>query len=234
VSRLNSGIVTVGSLGLMAGVAAAAHWDAKPEHVSVFYDEQILDRYRPKLVMPQEAREKFIGLYGWVAESPERDLNCCCYWASYTHQDGYLGNLDSHMGDHEPVYCFYDKNTGEVQRVIASVYHWLKGSATGTTAPLVDQTHVNLRTVVPWHQYTAASDEGAYFDVRDLTTEFDSWLSNGLDTSLHPGTVTNPWSMQHRSSWWRDGLFGFSLNEFIVKRSADLGRGTVGDLEATA
>jgi hypothetical protein len=208
--------------------ALGKHFDEQPEHVTLEYDESTLKRYRPELVMPAAAEEKLIGIYGWVARSPERDTSVAVYWASYSHQDGWLGNLDSHYGDHEPVYVFFDEDG--VTQVMASIYHWIAGRAPGTEIPLVDDTHPQLRVIEPWHQYTAAGQPGEFFDVDDLGTVFDSWLDNGLEESLAPGAVTNPWTMRSRPDWWRRGTVGLSINATLVDAMMAVGVGTVGSL----
>ncbi|NHX37621.1 MULTISPECIES: hypothetical protein [Halolamina] len=222
-----AGAVAVGSTVFSAS-ALAEHFDAKPDDVTLEYDESVLERYRPELVMPAAAEEKFIGLYGWVTRSEERETNVAVYWASYSHQEGWLGNLDSHYGDHEPVYVFFDDDG--VTQVIASIYHWIAGRAPGAEIPLVDDTHPQLRVIKPWHQYTAAGQPGEFFDVDDLTTVFDSWLDNGLEESLAPGSVTNPWTMRSRPDWWRRGTAGFSINATLVDAMMSVGVGDVGSL----
>lgn len=226
--------------GLLVGSASGDHvTEAQPDHVTIEYDQAYLDRYKPKLAMPYSEQQKFLGLYGWVASSPEHDTNVCVYWASYTHQDGWLGDLDSHEGDHEPVQVEVDKQTGEVTRVRASVYHWLKGESTPDAVPM-DGSNPRLRVIKPWHQYTAAGpNETAHaFDIEDLTSEFQGWLDNGLELDLLPGSSTNPWKMQYEDDWWRSdraasaGLFDLppSVKSSLVRASKAAGFGTVGSL----
>lgn len=226
------GAVALGSL--LVGPASADHLDEAGENITLEYDQSMLETYRPRLVFPSEAREKFIALYGWVAKSPDYDTDVCCYWASYTHQSGWLGNLDSHHGDHEPVYTFVDSSTGDVTRVMASVYHWLKGEVSASVAALDNDTHPHLRVVEPWHQYTAADPaaSGILPDVEDLTAVYEDWLANGLEKSLHPGSVSVPWRMQTRGSWWRDDFAGISFNAQILRATRAAGYDTVGSLEA--
>lgn len=212
--------------------AAADHFDARPSHVSITYDEPVLDRYKPHLAMSYDARQQLIGMYGWIASSPEYDTDVCVYWCSYTHQDGY-GDRDSHYGDHEPVQVEVDSQTGDVTRVRASIYHWIKGEALAESVPMQGD-NPQLRIIDPWHQYTAASsaDSPQAFDVRDLTSEYQGWLDNGLEQDLVRGASTNPWIMRRESDFWRGRFFGVSLDAAYYRIGMALGRGTVGSLEA--
>lgn len=220
---------------LVAGRVAASHLDVPGENVTLEYDQGMLDTYRPRLVIPTAAREKLIGIYGWVAKSADFETDVCCYWTKYTHQEGFLGNLDSHDGDHEPLQVEVDSTTGDVTRVRASVYHLLKAEVQAASAPLYEETHPHLRVIEPWHQYTAArpSDEGAFLDVKDLTSVFPRWLDNGLESALHPGSTTVPWRMRDRGSWWRDTIVGVSFAEQFYRGALRAGLDTAGSLEAT-
>lgn len=211
--------VGAGSVGLTATIspaAALARDEYKPEHVSLDFDRERLERYRPRLVFEEASRDQLIGLYGWYATSPEYDTDVAVYWASYTHQEG-VTDFDSHYGDHEPLYVFVDSVTGEVQRVVYSAYHWLKG----TTA--TSREHPQFTVVHPWHHYVQTTTEGLLVGVDDLHGVFDSWLANGLEEDLAPGSVVNPWSMRSRSDWWRRGSFGISLAEISVSVAYRLG-----------
>jgi len=229
--RAGTTLATSGVTGavVLAGVAAAAHYDAQPEHVSLTYDQSYLEQYRPELVLSSDAREKFLGLYGWVATSPEYDTNVCVYWCSYSHQEGWIGNLDSHYGDHEPLQVEVNSETGDVERVRASVYHWIKGETLASEASLKDG-RPHLKVVDPWHQYTAASSAGILPEVEDLTAVYQDWLDDGLEDALHPGSSTNPWSMEARGDWWRRE-YGVSKNALLVSATKVAGIGEVGSLE---
>lgn len=213
-----------------AGVVAADHFDARPAHVTISYDQDELETYRPHLTFQGNERQNLIGLYGWTATSPEHGTDVHCYWCSYYHQDGWLGNLDSHEGDHEPIQVEVDSETGDVVRVRASVYHWMKGEQRAETVPM-DGKHVRLEVVSPWHQYTAAdpSDSVYKLDVKDLTAVFQSWLDNGLESALLPGSTTNPWIMESEDSWWR-GTAGAQFDAAMVKAARGVGIGEEGSL----
>jgi len=225
--------------GVLSGVAAAEHYDVQPDHVSISYDQDYLEQYCPELVFSADARQKFLDLFGWVARSPEYDTDVCVYWADYSHQEGLIGNLDSHYGDTEPLQVEVNSETGEVERVRASIYHWIKGEGTASEVSMKDG-RPHLQVVDPWHQYTAAAAAGIVPEVEDLTAVFEDWLDDGLEESLHPGSSTNPWVMQTRDSWWREASFSIlgteiatwpSTDEMIVSAYKMAGIGQVGSLE---
>lgn len=201
------GAVALAGVSVLSGGASAlARDEHKPDHVTLTFDEGKLDRYRPRLVFEESSRDQLIGLYGWYATSPEHETDVAVYWASYTHQDGVtMTDLDSHYGDHEPIYVFVDSVTGDVQRIHYSAYHWLKGTA------VTDREHPRFRVFHPHHHYIKTETEGVLVGVEDLHDVFDSWLTNGLEEDLAPGSVVNPWSMKVRQYWWRKGTFGISL-----------------------
>jgi hypothetical protein len=193
-----------GVVGFASTAAALPRGEYQPEHVSITFDETILERYQPRLVFEEDAKDKLIGLYGLLATSPEYDTNAAVYWASYTHQEG-VSDLDSHRGDHEPIYVFYT-DTGEIREVAYSAYHWIKAERYS-----IETERPRFDVVDPWHHYIATTEKGELVGVSDLTAEFEAWLSNGLDESLEPGSVVNPWSMRSRRDWWRRGTFGLSF-----------------------
>jgi len=60
------------------------------------------------------------------------------------------------------------------------------------------------------------SSATAFDEVEDLTEEFEALLSNGLDESLEPGTVTDPATMQARNHWWRSTVGDFSSDALLA------------------
>lgn len=224
-------LTTVGSGAVatisLTGTAAADHRSNQPEHVTLRFDQATLERYQPLLELTDDDRSRLIGQYAWTATSPEYDTDCHVYWASYTHQSG-VSSYDSHYGDHEPAYVFTDSETGNVVEVAASVYHWLRGRAPAGALTFENETNVVLRVIDPWHQYTAPSPDAAPYrpQLNDLRESFDDWLANGLEESLEPGTVVNPWRMQGasgRGHWWRDTIGGFSYDAVYVSTLRTLG-----------
>lgn len=222
-------LAAVGIAGTVAvtGRASASHPTARPEAVTLSYDEATLKQYRPKLILRNLDVEP-LALHGWVARSPDRETDVCVYWAEYTHQNG-VSEYDSHFGDHEPVYVAVDSESGAVREVVASVYHWLRGR---TTTPTLDGQHPLLRVISPWHHYTAAAEVGQAVALANLDESFDGWLANGLESDLHVGSVTNPWVMlgaDGRTHWWQDTA-GLPLTETRVRIFRALGIHESGEL----
>lgn len=225
-----AGGAAAAGLSAGTGTVAASHYDHQPDHVSLSYDEATLSTYQPLLVIDEEDREKLIAQYAWTATSPEYDTDCHVYWTAYTHQDG-ASPYDSHDGDHEPIYVFVDSQTGEVQEVLASIYHWLKGQA-DAAALRMDGKQVVLRVMHTYHHYTAASSESSPYEPRltDLTGAFSDWLENGLEDDLAYGSVVNPWLMHSRTSWWQRDYADISVEEFLVRARRAVGLDEEGSL----
>jgi hypothetical protein len=224
-----TGIATVG----LAGRVAANHSGQRPDHVEIVYDAELLSRYQPRLdltAVENNSKDTLPnGMFGWIARSPEHDVDCAVYYTEYPYQRGILlTGHDSHFGDHEPVYVYYNSTTGEVEEVVYSAYHWLRGRT--RTPTLQDETHPVLSVISPWHQYSLGGvntdtvelkslGDGQVLDDPNRTTEFEAWLDNGIEEHLQPGTVTNPWIMhgaQGRDHWWRDSVGGVSKDAIIV------------------
>lgn len=208
--------------------------------MTLAYDEPWLRQYQPVLDLQPTDRRKLLGIYAWKATSPEYDTDVGVYWASYSHQEG-VTSYDSHYGDREPAYVFVDSESGEIERVVASVYHWLAGHA---IPPTTDAGRPRLKVINPWHQYSAAPSSASTIqpDLQSLgtgteladdgiQTEFEQWLANGLDTDLGVGTVVKPWTMRGRESWWRRGIADYSLTEEWVSIRRRIGIGQTGDLD---
>lgn len=186
------------------GDVTSEHWDASPEHVTIEYDEDWLQNYKPRLQLfhiPSERRPQYLA--GWKATSPEHDTDVAVFFCYYSTQVG-LTIWDSHLHDREPIYVFVDSTTGEIEEVLYTGYHWFKAE---TNDPPLDGDRPVFHVVHPWNHYMEhPSPETAYLDdveVEPLTDRFDVWLRNGWNESLHPGAATNPWIMRSRESWWR-------------------------------
>lgn len=216
------------------GLASAEHSSQQPDHVTISYDPDTLSKYQPLLDISQSDREKLTGLYGWVAHSSEHDTAVCVYWCSYTHQESPLWAPNTgHWGDHEPVQVEFNTETGEVTRVRASIYHWIKGEIPASDAVL-SGTNPTLKVIEPYHHYTAQPDESvtSNLDVADLTKQFDGWLDNGLEQDLVTGASYNPWALRSESDFWATGRFGLRSTEATQARLAkSLDFGVVGSLE---
>jgi len=192
---------------------AADHLDAQPEHVTIQFERDTLERFQPLLVY-DHLKYRPNAMYGWVARSTQRDSAIAVYWADYDKQEG-LTIEDSHLGDHEPVYVEFDETTGEILTVIYSAYHWLAGKSSGLLVPMYEETHPQFHVVRPWHQLRQTEQEGAFTELKDFTkpihysgrsydSVFEKWLvADQLSESLQPGSVTNPWMMHDWDHWWR-------------------------------
>lgn len=207
-----------------AGTASADHPDSQPSDVSLAFDEQYLKDYRPLLVIRHlDVRPQ--GLYGWVATSAEHETDTLVYSAAYTHQNSGAEPLgiaapDAHFGDHEWFYVFVDSDTGDVQEVVFSAYHWLAGRATSGSIPFYEDTHPKAHVVSPWHQFTLTQDEGVFVELDDLTEAFEHWLANGMEKDLQPGTVADPWRMKGadgRAHWWKNTAAGVSTDAVYAR-----------------
>jgi hypothetical protein len=233
--------------GPLAGRARADHSGEQPAHVQLVYDQTRLHRYRPLLDMQYDDFDDLLGLYGWIAESPEYDTDVYVYWAQYSHQEApWWAPGTGHYLDHEPVQVEVDKQTGEVTRVRASIIHWVKGEVAGPAMPLgPDGRHPELRVFNPHHHYTAAAPDAPLreIEVQDLHGTYDSMLANGLEGSLVPGASREPWIMRYEEDFWRAGEFGLplglgdiglpDLDGLRVRAFSDLGFGETGDLSRT-
>lgn len=199
-----AGVATAG----VATTASAEHYTEQDALTTLEYDESMLLDYRPRLVTAHlEVRPN--ALYGWVAKNPDFDTDVCVYWAEYDAQIDtgpwtYLIDT-SHPGDHEPFYVAVDSQTGAIEEVVCSVYHWLAGRYTPEVLSFHDGTHPRFEVVKPWHQYRATTEDGVFVELEDLTGAFQSWLDNGMEDDLFPGAAVDPWLMlgaDGRGHWW--------------------------------
>lgn len=215
------GIAGVCGLATQPGTVLADHGDAQPDHVTLSYDQQRLERYRPLVEIPHDAPVRPTAWKAWTAESPEYDYTAHAYVLHYESQ--VTGrSADSHRRDREPVYVFVDEDLGEVREVVYSAYHWLsyRERSPPTWIPEEDDgEHVTLRSVPPWNHYVQTETIGEKFDVDplgttdgepfhpdpDRKTTFETWLDTGWEAALHPGAAQDPDSMRWRDAWWRDG-----------------------------
>lgn len=218
--------IALAATGGIASTASADHPDAQLENTTIEFDEATLEEYRPKLVT-RHLEFTPNALFGLVARNPDFDTDVAVFWADYDAQTGVVplsGGAfdDGHAGDHEPVYVAFNSETGDISGVAYSAYHWMRAWQSGDSLDefLVDDRHVKLHVVKPWHQYRLTDEEGEDVELKDLTSAFDSWRANGLEEHLQPGTVLNPWIMTGaggRSHWWRDDVGGWSSDAAMVR-----------------
>ena len=216
---------SVATLGQFPRSASAdgnyPHYDAQPDHVTLDFPSTMED-YVPRVqthhltVQPQ-------GWWGWRATSPEHDTDVYVYFLKFPTQRGF-SRWDSHLHDREPFYVFVDGQTGEIEKIIATGYHWF--SFTDEDPP-TDGTNPRAKPVDPHNHFVLVSEDEEVLlediDVNDFRDEFDVWLANGWDESLHPGAARNPWLMESREHWWRDTDWQDSVALMLYRIGKQLG-----------
>lgn len=206
-------LVTAGAAaGAVLGSAqpvTADHPTQKPSHVTTRYDEDVIRRYQPSLIVDGVEHEPYTYA-SMVVESPEYDLSCVVGFHRYTHQTGFSSE-DSHYGDMEPVYVFFDSATQTTVQVVYSGYHWFQADAYSNTLRFSDSSEERpiLRVVPPYHHYTTefstteVSDVATDIPISDLTGRYSEWLTDEeLEDEIRDGAVYTPWRMQDWDSWW--------------------------------
>lgn len=174
-----------------------------PSTVTRSFDEALLTRWRPSLVIRDVAPGNLNALYSYVARDSERDLTALSYWAEYDYQSGFVG-ADSHFGDHEPVVVFVDESTDTLDSVHYDGYHWYRASAEPPTVPTTADGRPKLRVQRRYHFYTQTTELGAKVDIKTLSdSKIEAWLSN--DWPVYVPAMAEPWVIRDRPSWWRDG-----------------------------
>jgi hypothetical protein len=217
---VSAGSVLAGVGGLAATAAPSAaeiDSDAKPDHVSITYDEERLERWQPYMSVSIDASNSLTGVYGYEATSPEWEYDVLCYWARYAVQEGWL-SWDSHQYDHEPVYLYLDSAASEpappsaLEIVKYAAYHHYSGSFAPTSADLAGsrqsdaETHISLDVRDPHHQYSRAeAGTGVHPTLRSWPAARPEWESYGFYENTSREAVDNPISMLDRESWWADG-----------------------------
>jgi hypothetical protein len=224
----------VGAASALSGVAVTAastpasadHYEMQPESVTLEFDREWLEQYRPRLDLsavrehPDDTLPN--AMYAWKASSEDYETDVAVFISEYNYQQGIIPTgADSHYLDREPLYVAVDSETGEIQEVVYSAYHWLRGRTTAFT--VYEETHPEFGVVSPWHQYSQGlTSDGEFVNVDDLGGKFEEWLRDDeFHDALAPGTVVNPWRMSGSSArarlhWWREGRDSFSLNALFV------------------
>ena len=203
----------------VATVATADHGVAKPDHVTLSYDQDLLEQYQPYVVIPTGAEIRPTEWKAWTATSPEYDYDVHVYFLYWQSQ--VTGrSADSHRRDREPIYVFADRETGEVRETAYTAYHWFRYRERHPPTYIPDsgdEEHPTFEVVNPWHHYLQTGDAGEAFPVEplgtadgdpfatDKQTTYEQWLDTGWEADLHPGAVQNPALMLYRDTWWRDG-----------------------------
>lgn len=217
-----SGSVVVGAGVVSQGTSASSttndHRAAKPDHVTLSWSESWLQQYQPRMVVSHLDIQPSV-VYAWKASSPERDTEVGVYWTYYVTQEG-VTSWDSHVQDHEPIYVFVDSN-GEVTKTVYSGYHWVR--AANPAPPTAGSTSPTVRVADNWHHYLSTTTVGVDPQLQSLDAVFDDWVESDFGDSLEPGTVTNPWSMETRSDWWRGDTWAGTFGETMASLKLSLG-----------
>lgn len=219
--------VVLAVVALVAVSVVPAVGYERPDGVSCTYDESDLREYQPETYLGHLDVEPTAS-YGGVYSSANRDTDVYVYFLRYARQDG-LTSVDSHVRDREPVYVMVDDETGAVERVVFSVYHYLKAVAEPSSLSM-NGSHARLYVVNPWHQYLPWREheflpsvgDGTRVELKNYCEAVDRWHANGWLAS--EAATTNPWTMRDRDSWWADE----SIERAVWKRYGEV-RGTLAD-----
>ena len=201
------GAVLTGAVGRASAQSEPDWKEEVPEHATIAFDRDWLERYQPLLVTRGVSQANINGLFGMRASSGEWDVDVGIYAMSYSTQDGALAppvGLDSHFGDHEFFYTFVGDDG--LEEIAYAAYHWIAGRASGDDIPTFEEDHPKARIDEHWHNYYLTDEEGSFQDLDDLTKVFQSWLNNGMAEHLYLPAVTRPVVMRSRESWWQSGL----------------------------
>jgi|GEM_PF-2517848 len=204
-------------------------WSEKPEKADIAWDEYRLRKYQPKLAMDAKTRERFDGLYGYVATSPERETDVLCYWSKVEPVESLpVGEdeLGSSIGDHDPIYVFVNSETGEIERIVYSAYN-LEAAEINPTADELTQeraskpTHATFTVVKGWHHYRHTPEATGHFtDLKSWPEDRPTWLDNNF--SMDATVVENPWQLASEPDW-RDNDSWFSLTDIWLDLGQTLG-----------
>lgn len=221
-----------------SGSVAAEHQETQPAYVTLTYDESLIERYQPLLLLEGvEVRpEAYHAIY---VESTESPLDVVVGFHYYVTQRGIdPGGSDSHLGDREPVYVYVDSETGEPVKVQYSAWHWYENTVYWESLRTEADRPI-LRVAPNHHHHLIATDYSAEssrvdLPLYDLRNRYPDWLRLGLEEEIHPGAVYNPLEeMQNRPYWWADGAQNY-VERFIGSLQLTLGIGGASntDLEA--
>lgn len=208
--------------------------------VTLEYDEAFLQRHRPAFVTSWETRQQYRGLYGYKATADEYDYDVACYWSQLTHQnDASLWGVTTpavHLGDHEPIYNFISKETGESEHVVPTVYHHIgikNDSASRfqyVSHHAGEATHPVVRIVDGYHHYKPVESENwavENFELKDWTAVEPTWADHDFYARTYNPAVRNPEVMLERPAWWDDGTTDY----WLARQWYRLGRGGADDAE---
>ena len=212
---LLSGGGAAGAVLAAARKVVAEHASSKPDYVTLSYNEELIKKYQPLLILEGVEVEPW-DYHALYAESAESDLDVVVGFHKYPYQQGVspFGD-DSHLGDREPCYVYVDSSTGDPIKVQYSAYHWYANTVPYQDLQTDDSGNRAFMRVVPeHHQHQTYSgwktaQEATDLPVKNLLESYPGWLDNGLHDDIHPGAVYNPQEeMQFRDMWWREEAKG--------------------------
>ncbi|WP_424015039.1 hypothetical protein ACOZ35_03250 [Halorubrum xinjiangense] len=218
--KLNILLVVLLVSSSFVGVVAADDgplWDDVEKATSVYYDEATCEQYQPYLSL-DHVEVSPDGLYCAVYESPDHDTDVIAYWARYPVQFGYT-NADSHVGDREPIYVHVDDQTGEIDKVVYSAYHYYAGETSSPQMAEVNGSdYPSLYVFEPHHHYAPRTfTTGELVDVKPFVSNSNldasasqDWVSNGWD--VNHDAIVDPWSISAGDNWWPDDSYDGRLS----------------------
>lgn len=204
-------------------------WSAKPDNAEIVWDEYRLRKFQPLLEMGQATREKFDGLYGYVATSENEDTDVLCYWSKVSDGESLpVGSdtLGSAIGDHDPIYVFVDSETDEIDRIVYSGYNLDAAEIRPGTDDLEQRradepTHATFTVVSGWHHYKHTPDASGHFTaLKSWSAVRETWRNNNF--SPDTAAVENPWQLETESDWRANSSF-FSLTDIWLSLGKRLG-----------
>jgi len=221
---------TGAALGTVTTPAVASHADEKYRSSTITFDREWLETYSPMLDLRDVPVQNHPTLYGWkvTSNNSEIEYDVGVYAAGYALQRD-VWTVTSHAGDHEWVYVFVDRRTGEIDHVSYTAYHWLRGYVSNPAVYTDDGgVHPTLKVAPTYHNYipqNGARDSSVLLDVSSLgDSESRSgplyrWLANGMESDLATGAVHHPWNLSKSGpmdDWWSRQGFS-SINFWIVR-----------------
>lgn len=227
-------------VGVTNGVAAAGEYphQDRPDHVQISTAPEDIQPWQPLLTWDTYPEREPLGYWGFRASSPEHDTDVVVGFHKYTQQEG-ISSYDSHAGDHEPIYVFFNPTTGDIVDVVCSGYHWYRmqipSSSIRTVSNSIGEQPV-LRGIKPWNHHLPVAPEeprdGRSFGLESLPDDLYGWLYNGLSDPLREDQPYNPWKMRRADGWWKPGTK--STIEMVMERLyVSLGFGNVPDRSQT-
>lgn len=174
--------------------------DFKPEHVKISYDEQVLKAYQPCLntsSIDLKPEATFSAYY----QSPEYETDVAVYIHYYPTQKGFT-SYDSHVVDREPVLVFIDSDTGELDKISYSAWHYL--IAEESDPPTRNDIRPKITVESPHnHHYIDRSKIHKYTPKIDNFKEvIQPWYDNNW--SADPSIMTEPWLANDTDSFWNN------------------------------